>query len=133
MKNIESFVEKNKIKMDYVLVDNNPHVDSNFNWEANHYKVTLKKDNKQFTVYFSQGIRITKDPTPEGVLDCLANEVAGYENSKNFEEWASGYGYDLDSRKAEKIYKAIAKQSKKLKKFLGDVLYNELLWEIERL
>ena len=71
------------------------------------------------------------EPNERDVLNCLALDVEGYENAKNFEEWCDEYGYDTDSRKAEKAYNVIGKQKAKLVNFLGTVLYNELLWGTE--
>jgi hypothetical protein len=74
------------------------------------------------------------EPTLESILDCIASDAGGYENARDFEEWCSEYGYDTDSRKAEKIYQATAEQTKKLRHLIGDnELYKKLLWEIERL
>ena len=46
-------------------------------------------------------------PTPADILNCLASDASAYENAKDFEEWASEYGYDTDSRKPKKIYKVV--------------------------
>ena len=37
-----------------------------------------------------------------------------------FEEWAGEYGYDSDSRKAERIYRAIAQVHHNVIRLLGD-------------
>ena len=131
MKNIKNFIEENKIKMTCEYADHNPNMDDK-NWQANHYKITLKTNGKQFTLYFSQGIGITGEPKIESVLDCLASDAAGYENASDFEDWANEYGYDTDSRKAEKTYNLIGKQADKLKNLLGEDNYNTLLWDTER-
>ena len=86
----------------------------------------------QFTVYFSQGSAHTEDPTLNDVLDCLAQDSAGYENAHSLEDWCSEYGYDTDSRKAEKTYKAVKRQAEQLKRILGMDAYEQLLWNIER-
>lgn len=73
-------------------------------------------------------------PVPElaDVLDNLASDAAGYENARSFEDWASDYGYDTDSRKAERIYSEIKKQVSELRRLLG-ADYEKVLFEIERL
>ncbi|HEY6766621.1 MAG TPA: hypothetical protein VI386_17820 [Candidatus Sulfotelmatobacter sp.] len=112
---------------------------------------------KSFALYFSQGSAHTADPTLADVLDCLASHAREYENarqsanhaikriytneamqptakpSKVFQEWASEYDYDADSRKAEKTFRAIKRQSEQLKRTLGQEAYEELLWKVERL
>jgi hypothetical protein len=83
---------------------------------------------------FSHGFGVT--PTPPAasdVLDCLASDAAGYDNAESFEDWASEYGYDPDSRKGERIYNTVGTQAGKLRRFLGNVLYEELLYQVERL
>jgi hypothetical protein len=131
MKTIKQFVRENNIKIANELVDSNPNIDDP-NWQANHYKVVLKRGKKQFTTYFSKGIGLKGEPTVEEVLDCLASDSASIENY-DFEDWAPEFGYNKDSRHAEKIYNACIKQAQKLKNFLGAEKYEELLWEVERL
>ena len=58
-------------------------------------------------------------PEAEDVLNCLVSDAQGLENARTFEEWCSEYGYDPDSRTAERIYKAVEKQVPDLKAFLG--------------
>lgn len=128
---MKEFAEANKIKIENEYADSNPNM-ADPNWQANHYKVILKTGRKQFTTYFSQGYGISGEPTVEGVLDCLASDAAGFENAQSFEDWANEYGYDTDSRKAEKTYNIIGRQAKRLKNFLGNK-YETLLWDTERL
>lgn len=45
---------------------------------------------------------------------------AGVLNSATFEDWASEYGYDPDSRKAEKIYRACLEIALQLRAGFGD-------------
>lgn len=99
---------------------------------------------RSFSFYFSQGSAHTQDPTLADVLDCLASDASGYENAKPrnhserpdsaaFLNWASDYGYDPDSRKAEKTFRAIKRQSEQLKRTIGQAAYEELLYNVERL
>ena len=74
-----------------------------------------------------------KAPKAADILDCLASDAASYDNARSFEDWASEFGYDEDSRKAERIFKACGKQAIKLKRFLGEPAYERLLWDTERL
>lgn len=88
---------------------------------------------RAFSLYFSQGSAHTQDPTLADVLDCLALDASGYENANGFEDWARDYGYDEDSRKAEKVWRAIKRGSEQLKRTIGETAYTELLWNVERL
>lgn len=71
-------------------------------------------------------------PTASDILDCLASDACGYDDARTFEDWASNYGYDTDSRKAESIYHTIGQQAKALRHFLGRD-YDTLIHKIERL
>lgn len=131
MATMKQFVNKNKIKAEAECADSNPHMADSKN--MNHFKVILRHNRRQMTIPFSQGYGISGEPTAADVLNCLASDSASVENARSFEDWASDLGYDPDSRKAEKIFKACETQAEKLKKFLGDDLYQELLWNTEGL
>jgi hypothetical protein len=101
------------------------------------------RDTRSFGLYFSQGSTHTTEPTLAEVLDCLASDASGYEQAKDvaranihedvtFDNWASEYGYDTDSRKAEKTFRTVKRQAEQLKRTLGEAAYKELLWETER-
>jgi len=131
MKTIQEFITENRISIKSEYADANKAAPD---WkDANHYKVTLKYGRRQYTTYFSQGYGITGDPDAEGVLNCLALDSSGIENTSSFEGWCCEYGYDTDSRKAEKIFKVCERQAKKLKVFLGEHLYQQLLFNTESL
>lgn len=103
-------------------------------WQDNafHYKVTLRRGKKRMTVYWSAGPAVREEPKVTEVLDNIALDIAGLENAGSFEEWAREYGYNEDSRAAERIYKTIEDQANRLENFLGDELYKEMLWKTER-
>lgn len=59
------------------------------------------------------------EPKIEDVVWSLVSEADVLEYP-TFESWASEYGYDADSRKAEKIYRACLETALKLRAALGD-------------
>ena len=129
----KSFVRKHNIRIECEWADRNPNMDDD-KWQAYHYKVTMKIDRRQMTTYYSMGIAHTKEPTAEDVLDCLASDVAGWINSRSFDDWCGEYGYDTDSRKAYRIYEIVGKQKDQLQKFLGSYdLLEKLCLEVDRL
>ncbi len=71
-------------------------------------------------------------PPLTDVLDCLADDCAGYENARCFEDFAREYGYDTDSRKAERIYRACGAQHQALESVFGRTVLHELMFETER-
>lgn len=80
------------------------------------FRVTLK--NKLHTYRFNFGQSISKStgdgqnkPTSYDVLACVTKYEAG-----SFDDFCSDYGYDNDSRKAHKIYKAVLREWKNIEK-----------------
>lgn len=130
MKTMNERIEENGLSIICTQVDNNPNMPE---WkDADHWKCIIRFQRSKLTIYFSQGYGHNgKEPKLTDVLDCLASDASGFENAGSFEDWANEYGYDYDSRKAERIYETIERQAKRLKKFLGESLYNKILWETE--
>lgn len=62
-----------------------------------------------------------KQPAPQliDVLYCLVQDSEVIDRG-SFEEWASDYGYDLDSRSAEKTYRLCLEQSLQLRNLIGN-------------
>lgn len=89
-------------------------------WQHNSYKVRISYQGRRMTVPWRQGLGITDDPNAEDVMESLLLDAAGFENARDFEDWAAEYGYDTDSRQAERVYRAVESQTKKLEKLLGD-------------
>ena len=86
--------------------------------QADAYKVTLQYKRRKLTVPFYQGLAC-KDPTAASVIYCLISDALSVEAADSFEDWADSLGYDKDSRKAEKTYKACVKNQQKIRRFLG--------------
>ncbi len=76
---------------------------------------------------YSMGTTNKNKPKIGDVLISLAYDCIGYQNATDFEEWAGEYGYDTDSRKAEKTYNLIGAQRRELIRVLGREKYNALL------
>lgn len=94
------------------------------------FRITLK--NKLHTYRFNFGKSINQStgdggnkPRPYDVLACLTKYEVG-----SFENFCSDYGYDIDSRKAYKIYKAVMKEWKNIE-LLFTPEQIELLQEIQ--
>lgn len=129
--NTTDFCKMHHIRIESEYADENKNAPE---WtDANHYKVTLKMGKKQFTTYYSMGYAITEEPQADDVLNCLALDSSSVENARDFSDFANELGYDDDSIKALHTYKVCVKQAKRLKEFLGEDLYNTLLWEVESL
>ena len=107
----------------------NPHMDDS-PYMTRHFRVVLRRDGRQMTVAYSQGSAFTEEPTAEDVLSCLCQDAAGLENNPAFEVWAPEYGFDADSRKAERIFREVERQAARLKVLLGEE-YEAALWDVE--
>jgi hypothetical protein len=75
----------------------------------------------------------TGAPDIRDVLDGVAAEAAVVDEARRYERWADQMGFDRDSRRGERAYRAARRQARLLRGLLGDERYEELLWEIERL
>jgi hypothetical protein len=125
MNAFERFAKNHNIRMSCTMVDGNPNMDSDTRMD--HYKCTIKRPGKQITLYYSMGIALCREPGLADVLETLAMDASGIEHGPDFEEWAQEYGYDADSRSAERIYRAVERQYQQVKRFLGDTLMIELI------
>jgi len=107
------------------------------------YKITLKKYDKEYKFNFGQSInksgktkKVNSDgkdfkgnpiriynrknenyskPTPYDVLSCLQKYEVG-----TFKDFCRDFGYDEDSRKAEKIYKAVVEEFRHIQILFND-------------
>lgn len=91
---------------------------------------TVLKTGKHHIVKGMGGPTLSMQPLPIGpvlkdVMYCLVNDGDAI-NYTSFEDWADNYGYEKDSRKAEKIYQACLKVGLTLRNELGEPLLQEL-------
>lgn len=121
-----AFVNKLRIRAEAEWADANPNI-TGMPGGSTHWRVRLYSaiTRRTMTVLFSQGPAISKEPEAVDVLDCLMNDALGYDKARGFEDWCEEYGYDVDSRSAERTYKAVERERKQLARFLGDH-YNEI-------
>jgi len=70
------------------------------------FKLQLLRGKKSYTFEFGQSIaQGSNTPTLYDVLTCLQKYEVG-----SFEDFCRDFGYDTDSRTAEKTYKAVVKE-----------------------
>lgn len=84
---------------------------------------TIEKANKD--VYFKSQSKEYKHPTAYDILCCLTKGDPG-----TFEDFCNDYGYDEDSRSAERIYNAVVEEWKKVQTLWTEEEI-EKLWEIQ--
>ena len=88
------------------------------------YKCKLSRNGKQYTFDFGASIANPQEPTLYDIFACLQKYDVG-----SFEDFCGEFGYDEDSRKAEKIYHAVCKEFEGVDRLFGDVI--EELQEIQ--
>jgi hypothetical protein len=83
-------------------------------WEAS------EKGRYQVRANSSYMTKTLPAPNVADILYCLVSDDT---NGESLEDWASNFGYDIDSRKAEETYRACARQTRDARRVLGaDVL-----------
>lgn len=91
---------------------------SDWQREAHQWTVELRYRRRRMTVPFFTGQALTDEPSASDVLYCLASDASGADQS--FEDWCADYGYDTDSRTAERTYRQVVDQTARLRRLLGD-------------
>lgn len=122
IKNENNENEKIRIIVDHACEKNNPYCDFSAN-QHNRVFVQNCKTRKRFSFDFWGSI---VDPNAEdgdgaiSAISCYASDGMAFRNSRNLLDFCNEFGYNEDSRKAEKIYKACEKADKRLSRVFGD-------------
>lgn len=90
------------------------------------FRVSFHRGKKSFSLNFGQSLNNSdgngsNPPTPYDVLACIQKYEPG-----TFDNFCSDFGYDNDSRKAEKTYKAVVKEFEKVAGFFTPSELEEL-------
>lgn len=74
--------------------------------------------NGKMTIHEQEQLEKSKpvDPDLKNVLYCLWSDAQSVSDGQSFEDWCADFGYDTDSRKAHKAYKACLKTYQALKR-----------------
>lgn len=127
---IQEFVEKHGVKIDSTLIDARPDGGDWVEGSA-HWKVVVTVRGKRMTIYYSQGPAVVAEPTAADVLDSLALDASCAQGT--FEDFCSEFGYDTDSRKVERLFKACQKVRVDLERLFRSDRVEELIYQVERL
>ena len=90
-------------------------------WEYKAWKVTIRMGKRRLTTSYRMGMAHTGEPDVASVVYSLISDYQCARDS-SFEDFCFEYGYNLDSRKAEKTFKQCRATGPKLEKLLGDTL-----------
>lgn len=107
------------------------------NWEHQSFKLRLiNNEGRTINTSWRQGMGITKDPADmaDEVFDSLISDANSYREASGFEDWAEGLGYDIDSRKAHRIWQKLRRMEPKVIEFVGgNDEFEHIAYNIERL
>lgn len=85
-------------------------------WAQQEWKVTLRHNGKRMAFpYYGGGA--ASDPVASDVVESLS--LDSYALEVSFDEWCADYGYDTDSRNAERTYRACRKLGERFRKFVS--------------
>lgn len=121
-KQAEDFLKKTNTTLKITIKDYGKYFDDD-KQSRNIYICTLKRNNKKYSFTFGDSIYNTEKnikPSPYSILSCIEKY-----DPESFENFCNNYGYSTDSRKAEKIYKAVKRQYEKIYSMFSDCM-NEL-------
>lgn len=93
-----------------------------------HEAIRMECENGKAIQMCGETPRLTTKPISPDLADVLysLSMDANVLDSGSFENWASKFGYDTDSRKAESIYRACLDIALKMRAALGDSALQEL-------
>ena len=127
-KQANDFLSKNNITFKAKFLKNDYHFSEdketrdifNVTFSRPCYVDGFKKQTKKFSLRFGQSLNDSdynggNPPTPYDVLACIQKYEVG-----DFQNFCGAFGYDTDSRKAEKIYKAVCKEWEKVSNFFSE-------------
>jgi hypothetical protein len=116
------FAQKNGVKLSFI---GEPQYKKHFADDKEYryvFKCKLTRGRKSYTFNFGQSLKSgAEEPTMYDILACIQKYDCG-----TFEDFCSEFGYDTDSRNAERTYKAVCKE------FAGvDRLFNDIIEELQ--
>lgn len=108
--------------IDFKITQISQRLDDLSDWpsDASHWSFTMWRNGKQYlSGNYSQGSAYgNTTPDDKDIFYCAIQDASG--NFESFEGWCAECGYDEDSRKAHKIYKACKRTHRALIKMLGE-------------
>jgi len=112
---LERLCERKRVRADVAYGTEAP--PDGFPSGSNPWRVTLRYQGRQLTVPFYTGPAIEREPSAADVLNCICSDT--FAGEQTFEEFCSEFGYDPDSRKAERTWKACAAMAPRVRRLLG--------------
>lgn len=125
----ESFLQTYNIKLSIKYLKHDYHFQDDTD-KRDIYKIRLSRNRHSYTINFGQSIANQgQEPTAYDVLACL-NKY----NPNSFTDFCSDFGYDTDSRQAERTYKAVCREWAGIQRVFGnDSEYNPIMKEFREI
>jgi len=100
--------------------------------KARHYRVKVRYQKRTMSIWFYQGLGITRDPRPSDVVECLVcDSMSDYDSLDDF---IAEMGLEIksvaDFRTYEKQYKQLKSQNKRFAHLIGNPELIERLKEV---
>jgi len=122
----DAFAKKYGVKLSILRMSHGKHF-ADDKYERYIFKCRLSRGRKSYTFHFGQSIaKGATEPTMYEVLSCLTKDDPG-----TFVNFCNEFGYDYDSRSAERIWKGCVKEYNAVVRLFGkDGECMDELWEI---
>lgn len=89
-------------------------------WESDHWRVTLSYRGRRMATTYHMGIGYHgAEPTLADVVYSLASDASAADTARDFADFCADFGYDTDSRKAERTYRACLDIAKRWARVFG--------------
>ena len=100
--------------------------------KARHYRVKVRYQKRTMSIWFYQGLGITRDPRPSDVVECLVcDSMSDYDSLDDF---IAEMGLEIksvaDFRTYEKQYKQLKSQNKRFAHLIGNPELIERMKEV---
>lgn len=118
-----------KLGFDYQFGGNLTAAQDDWQANANGYRVRFTYDRRKASFDYWQGSAIMRDPQAADVMSCLVSDAQL--GQETFDDFCANLGYDTDSRRAERLWKACQSTDGQLRALFG-ADYSEALehdWE----
>lgn len=127
---VAEFVESRGVTVD--IVDGPTLATDSDGWRHHAYRVALNYDGRRLETDWRAGLGITDTPddTPAEVFDALLSDAAAGRDT--FEDFASEYGYDSDSRRAFALWESCVELSGRFVELVGGEDVFDALCGLER-
>ena len=98
------------------------------NWEV---KLIEADERRSFATNFFTDETWDAAPTVEDVLTFMLKDAASIEGLASFEAWATKNDRNLDSKTEERTFSTLQRDSRRLRKFLGEAEFNRAVKDVD--